>query len=94
MTYISVGKWSSLDNVADQEGNSVGDYNEKTLDQCKERCNESDRCNSLAFSDGNCHLKDKCIDSSEPQRLVQGYETHYKECNCKINLNFCAAIID
>ena len=88
MIYILDGKWSSLDNVAEQEGNPVGDYSEKTLAQCKEICDESDMCNSLAFSDGNCHLKDKCIDPSEPQRLVQGYQTHYKECNCKIILRF------
>ena len=88
MTYTLDGKWNSLDNVAEQEGNSVGDYSEKTLDQCKELCDDSDKCNSLAFSDGNCHLKDKCIDTTEPQKLVQGYKTHYKECNCKITRNF------
>ena len=47
MTYTLDGKWSSLDNVAEQEGNSVGDYSEKTLDQCKELCDDSDKCNSF-----------------------------------------------
>ena len=74
-------QWSFLNNVAEQEGNSVGEYDQKTLDQCKSLCDDNDRCNSLAFRGGVCHLKDKCIDASEPQRIVFGYRTYYKNCN-------------
>jgi len=73
--------WSSLDNLAEHEGNSVGDYSEKTLEECHDLCNDNDRCNSIAFKDGSCHLKDKCIDPSESQKFVEGWKTYYKECN-------------
>ena len=77
--------WSSLDNLAEHEGNSVGDYSEKTLEECHDLCNDNDRCNSIAFKDGSCHLKDKCIDPSESQKFVEGWKTYYKECNGKIS---------
>ena len=59
----------------------MGHYSEKTLDQCKTLCNDNDRCNSLAFAGGNCHLKDKCVESSEPQKVTGGYKTYYKDCS-------------
>ena len=81
--------WSSLDNIAEHEGNSVGDYSEKTLEECHDLCNDNDRCNSIAFGKGACHLKDKCIDPSESQKFVEGIKTYYKDCNGKIsNVSF------
>ena len=84
MHSISFGahtKWQVLDNVAISEGNSVGDHAYgKTLEECKELCDKNRNCKSLAFSPwGACHLKDKCIVPSEPQKN-NGYKTHYKDC--------------
>ena len=40
----------------------------------------NDRCNSFAFGNGGCHLKDECIHPTGPQKLVASYQTHYKDC--------------
>ena len=80
--------WSSLDNLAEHEGNSVGDYSEKTLEECQDLCKDNDGCNSFAFSSGACHLKDKCIEVSEPQKFVEGWKTYFKDCNGTITFNF------
>ena len=69
--------------MAKFEGASVGDFNGKTVKQCKLLCDLNKRCNSFAFGGGSwCHLKDKCIQASEPQK-VNGYHTYYKDCKGK-----------
>ena len=79
--------WHSLTNVAKFEGNSVGDIAGQTLQQCKKLCNQNVRCNSFAIGNSWCHLKDKCIDPSEIQK-VNGYRTYYK--NCDGNVQDCS----
>ena len=59
----------------------MGDYTEKTLEECQDLCKDNAGCNSFAFSSGACHLKDKCIKASEPQKSVEGWKTYFKDCN-------------
>ena len=77
--------WHQLENVAADEGNSVGDYSGKTLEQCWTLCAlkaKVGQCASFAYAyqgvyQGNCHLKDKTIDANEPQKVVPGFRTYY-----------------
>ena len=89
LTYFKVcdNSWISLGNVANAEGNSVGDSNGKTLDECKELCDLNTNCNSFVFAtNGACHQKDKCIKPSEPTKIVSGYTTYFKYCGKTINI--------
>ena len=85
--------WLSLGNVADSEGNSVGDSYGKTLDQCKELCDLNTNCNSFAFAEhaGACHQKDRCISVNEPTKVLSGYLTYFKVCDASwISLRYVA----
>ena len=82
--------WYKLDNVADPEGNGVGVVEKgKTLEKCKEICNNNHECKSFTFGDGNCYLKDKCLlpFTSLREKEVFGdptgtrYQTHHKVCH-------------
>ena len=89
LTYFKVcdNSWISLGNVANAEGNSVGDSYGKTLDECKELCDLNTNCNSFVFAtNGACHQKDKCIKPSEPTKIVSGYTTYFKYCGKIINI--------
>ena len=82
---VDYKSYHSLNNVAVDEGNSLGDYSGKTLDQCKDLCDSAQNCNSFAFgTNGACHLKDKCISQSEKTKVVAGYLTYFKICKGKI----------
>ena len=87
LSYLLEGTWNALDSVSVKEGNSVGDYNEKSLDECKDLCKNNYRCNSFAFGNGGCHLKDECIQPNEPQKLVETYQTHFKDCEGLFTMN-------
>jgi len=75
--------WLSLGNVADSEGNSVGDSYGKTLDQCKDLCDLNPSCMSFVFAAhaGACHQKDRFISMNEPTKIVSGYLTYFKVCD-------------
>ena len=72
-----------LKNVAHTEGVKVADYTGKTLQQCKDLCNQNIKCRSFSFGKSGCHLKDKCIKANDTQRVVKGYQTFYKQCDGK-----------
>ena len=84
-------KWYQLEHVAVDEGKSVGDYTNKTLNQCKVLCEQNVRCASFAYSyqggyEGDCHLKDKIIHNNEPQKTVSGYGTYYLSFDGNVNI--------
>ena len=67
------------------EGNPVGKASGKTLEQCKELCNQNEKCHSLAFgtNGGQCYLKDKCILPKDAKKLknIKNFRTYYKQCD-------------
>ena len=63
---------------------SVGDYKDKTLEQCKELCNKNRLCKSFSFGKSGCYLKNKCIKTNDAQKPNSGYQTYYTKCNGNI----------
>ena len=86
MQPIFIGcRWQALENVALNEGNSLSDSPNKTLEQCKALCEHTKLCASFAYSSfgfyrGWCTLKDKHVEPNEPQKVATGYQTYYKAC--------------
>jgi cell division septation protein DedD len=70
--------------VVQNEGSSVGDFatGSFTLEQCMEACDAEPRCNSFAYANnGNCHLKDRCVNALDPTSSNPGnWRTYYKPC--------------
>ena len=76
--------YCAFKNVAENEGKSVGDYKDKTLEQCKELCNKNRLCKSFSFGKSGCYLKNKCIKTNDAQKPNSGYQTYYTKCNGNI----------
>ena len=92
-----------MKNVIKQEGNIVAAHYAKTLHKCKKHCGRNGKCKSFAYVSlkhetctttmacqfGNCHLKDKHVNPTEPQKVIMGYKTYYKDCkgNFQHNIN-------
>ena len=76
-----------LNNVAKSEGNSVGDYSGKKLEQCKDLCTLNPECKSFSFrtDGGQCGLKDKFIDRTTVTKYIRGYDTYYIPAACNGN---------
>ena len=81
--------WQKLpnNNVALNEGNSVGSASGLKLEECKKRCSLNRKCKSFSFKadGGKCGLKDKILDGMEPKKFVRGYDTYYKPAFCNGN---------
>ena len=78
--------WYKLNNVAEDEGIPIGDvYDKISLEQCKQLCRSKPQCRSFAFGQNECFLKEKCIEASEPQKVVSGYQTYYTPCEGNIS---------
>ena len=71
--------------VAVDEGNHLAVQYWITLNACKSFCDETDGCNSFAHcptdDTGDCWLKDKTLDGSEPTRYHGTCTTYYDECD-------------
>ena len=86
-----------MKNVIKQEGSIVAAHYAKTLEKCKKHCGRNGKCKSFAYVSlkhetctttmacqfGNCHLKDKYVNPTEPQKVIGGYKTYYKDCKGK-----------
>ena len=85
--------WFNLDKVAKMEGGAIAAFTGKTLEQCKKLCNEYTACNSFAYNNFECHLKDKCIAASEPQKENGDFRTYYKICDQGISQFLVTALL-
>ena len=91
-------KWQALENVALNEGKSLGDIRDKTLEQCKALCEQTQMCASFAYSSfgyykGSCSLKDKHVEPNEAQKVATGYQTYYKACYGNIDMMISIATL-
>jgi cellulose 1,4-beta-cellobiosidase len=66
-----------------EEGLSVGDHYHRfySLDECKRLCDQTTGCNSFAYSQGACHLKDKCVSKLDALRVGNRFKTYFKSCD-------------
>mmetsp|Transcript_53335 Transcript_53335/g.173437 ORF Transcript_53335/g.173437 Transcript_53335/m.173437 type:complete len:804 (-) Transcript_53335:570-2981(-) len=70
--------------VLQDEGSAVGSLGAVSLDQCKVACDANSACMSVAYGDGKCYLKGKCVSSSDaivsPNAQNSHFKTYYKPC--------------
>ena len=82
-SFLIACSWHALENVALNEGNTLQDSYGKTLQQCKDLCDQNAQCKSLAFnSNGACHIKDKEMGPTDSQKVISGYQTYFKGFTC------------
>lgn len=67
--------WQSRSLVLD-EGAGLGEYH-ASLVECGNLCEETQGCNSFAYAEPNCYLKDKVI-SLDDDAAMPVYETYYR----------------
>ena len=74
--------------VAVDEGKHIGEFQAKSLDECKKVCDEKNTCNSFALCfpqsnpTGNCFPKEKVIQESEITKDVTNVGTIYGPITC------------
>lgn len=74
--------WAVRSLVAD-EGNSVGNFQMRSIDKCKQKCNANPRCKSLSYGRDWCLLKDKCVTADAATARhghVSDTQTYYMPC--------------
>ena len=71
--------------MVQDEGSSVGDHLYITEMACKDKCEETEKCQSFTYCrySTNCHLKDKKITGTEPKSYyaINNCFTTYKTCD-------------
>merc|ERR1711981_557496 len=70
-------------NLVDDEGNEVEALHDVTASQCEIECEKNSACHSFSYSSTKkrCHLKDRCVASSDRHRWNGDYVTYYKPCS-------------
>lgn len=68
-TYVNM-TWTERPLVAD-EGNSLSHHEGIDLVMCQKECHSNEKCNSISFGGGWCHLKDKCVTAKDTKSITQ-----------------------
>jgi len=85
--FMEHGSTSWLErNLVAEEGLEIEMQAQQTLVSCKANCAARAGCKSVTFHEasGLCHLKDKCVSSSEASSShheADGYKTYYMPCD-------------
>ena len=55
----------------------------KSLGGCKQWCEDTVGCNSIAWDsvDHDCHIKKKCLTSTEASKTYRNFKSYYLPCN-------------
>mmetsp|Transcript_3113 Transcript_3113/g.9211 ORF Transcript_3113/g.9211 Transcript_3113/m.9211 type:complete len:584 (+) Transcript_3113:3-1754(+) len=73
----------ATDRVVQQEGEALADHVDRfySLDECKQLCSSSPTCRSFAYFDGDCHLKDRCVQPGDPMVSKSDFRTYFRPCS-------------
>jgi len=79
--------YHETDFVIVEEGLSMGDHDDRlySLDECKRLCDHKTGCNSFAYSQGLCYLKDKCVSKTDALRFGNRFKTYFKSCHTRVH---------
>mmetsp|Transcript_49296 Transcript_49296/g.97943 ORF Transcript_49296/g.97943 Transcript_49296/m.97943 type:complete len:813 (-) Transcript_49296:52-2490(-) len=77
--------YQETDFVVVEEGRSVGEHFGKSLDECRRLCDHRAGCNSFAYSQGACYLKDRCVSKTDALRYGSHFKTHFKSCHAGVH---------
>ena len=79
-------KYQQKQNIAVDEGDSLGTSYEYTVEQCKVRCSEIDGCQNFRYcpSTNKCFHKSKKILESSPEQTGTSCFTVYQDCEIGI----------
>ena len=78
---VIIVEWHERDLVED-EGGFMGHSDDKSLEECKKWCGDTDGCNSFSWSKTfGCFLKDKCLTADEPSKINQDFVSYYRPCS-------------
>ena len=89
---ISECSYEKLKAVAITEGVTLGSYEISTSEECRERCDQTERCNNFRFCayDKKCKLYQGMLRGSEPEAESDGNcVTFYKKCKYKTDSIIC-----
>jgi len=66
--------------LVDDEGNSVGEHFQTTLEECKVACDITPACHSFSYGSFSeaCHLKDKEVTMDSLAKKSRDWDWHYK----------------
>jgi len=84
-TSLQVSEYHVTEAVVQDEGVPLGDFTDRdySLAECKALCDKKAGCHSLAYFNGDCHLKDRCVHPSDPVNRQSTFRTYYKPCASK-----------
>ena len=89
---ISECSYEKLKAVAITEGVTLGSYEISTSEECREKCDQTERCNNFRFCayDKKCKLYQGMLRGSEPEAESDGNcVTFYKKCKYKTDSIIC-----